>query len=130
MSGWIRDAGRGLGVTAGAANAAAWAFAMWVPTSDVALTAGGEPVGQAATLAVGFLMCVTSIVAVIAAARGHGGVLLGAFLVSFLPVGAFLLYADHWLYWTGWSDLALLASAAMIRLGPRAPAASPREDHG
>lgn len=107
MRGWIYDAGRGLGVTLGAANAAAWAFAMWVPTGGLSL--GG------ADLVVGFLMCLAAIVAVMAAARGHSRVLFGAFLVAFLPVGAFVMTLDHWLRWTGWADLGLLVSAAVLR---------------
>lgn len=105
----MRDAGRGLGVTAGAATSAAWAFAMWVPTGGLTLSGVG--------LVVGFLMCLTAVIAVIAAARGHGRVLFAAFLVSFLPVGAFVLTLEHWLHWIGWGDLALLASAIMIRYG-------------
>lgn len=106
---FVATAGRGLGVAAGAVNSVAWAFAMWVPTGGLTLTGVG--------LVVGFVMCLTSVVGVIAAVRGHAGMLLGAFLVSFLPVGAFVLWLEHWLYWTGWSDLALLAAAVMIRLG-------------
>lgn len=110
----LRDAARGLGVTLGAGNAAAWAFAMWVPTGGLTL-AGFD-------LVVAFLMCIAGIVAVIAAARGHSRVLLGAFLVSFLPVGAFVLTLDHWLSWIGLSDLGLLVSAAVLRLtGPARP---------
>lgn len=123
MAGWIRDAGRGLGVTAGAANAAAWAFAMWVPTGGLTLSG--------IDLVVGFVMCLASVIAVIAAARGHSGVLFVTFLVSYLPVGAFVLTLDHWLYWIGWSDLALLASAAMIRFAAPGAARAPRgENHG
>lgn len=107
LSGVIRDAARGLGVTLGAVNAAAWAFAMWVPTGGLTL-AGFD-------LVVAFLMCIAGVVAVIAAVRGHSHVLLGAFLVSFLPVGAFVLTLDHWLSWIGMSDLGLLVSAAVLR---------------
>lgn len=114
LSRLLRDAARGLGVTLGAGNAAAWAFAMWVPTGGLTL-AGFD-------LVVAFLMCIAGIVAVIAAARGHSRVLLGAFLVSFLPVGAFVLTLDHWLSWIGLSDLGLLVSAAVLRLtGPARP---------
>lgn len=118
MTGWIRDAGRGLGVTAGAVNSAAWAYAMWMPLEDLTLSG--------VDLVVAFVMCLASIVAVLAAARGHAAVLLGVFLVSFLPVGAVALTLDHWLAFIGWTDLALLASAAMIRFGaPRGgPAAA------
>lgn len=118
MARWIRDAGRGLGVTAGALNSAAWAYAMWMPLGELTLSG--------VDLVVAFVMCLASIVAVIAALHGQGLVLFGAFLVSFLPVGAFALTLDHWLGWIGVSDLALLAGAALIRFsGPRAPARQP-----
>lgn len=122
MSRWIYDAGRGLGVTAGVLNSAAWAFAMWVPMEDLTLSG--------VDLVVAFVMCLASIVAVLAAARGHAAVLLGAFLVSFLPIGAFALTLDHWLKFIGFSDLVLLASAVLIRFAPRAPAAGAAERHG
>lgn len=114
-SGILREAARGLGVTLGAANSAAWAFAMWVPTGGLTLTG--------IALVVAFIMCLAGIVAVIAAARAHWRVLLGAFLVSFLPVGAFVLTLEHWLSWVGVSDLGLLASAAVLRFTQPAPAA-------
>src|SRR5687768_11509750 len=98
--------GRALGALCGAVLAFSWAFALWVPTAG--LTLAGVSVVTA------LLLTVLALFAVIASLKGHPTVLVLLFLASFFPVGAFLLKVDHWLRWSGWIDLGLLAAAALL----------------
>ena len=104
------QAGRGLGALAGALLTILWVYAMWVPGAALGLSGIG--------LAIGFMMVVIAVIAVIAAYHGHAAALLVAFLASFLPVGAVLIQAaDPQDRWIGVLDLALLAAAALVRFG-------------
>jgi hypothetical protein len=109
--------GRMLGVACGAVLAAAWAFALWAPSAELALAA---PSTGLSLTGIGFVIAVLLLVAFavfasIAAAHGHAAVVALFFLGSFFPIGAFLmLRSDHWLRWVGWVDLGLLLAAALI----------------
>lgn len=104
--------GRGLGALAGAILSVLWAYAMWVPEA-------GLPSLSGVSFAVALLMCFLAIIAVIASIHGHSGMLMIAFLASFLPVGAVLIQVELWFRWVGALDLALLAATALIWLGAR-----------
>ena len=100
--------GRGLGAFASATSAVLWLLAVWSPDTREMLAGGW-------TLIVVNLLIVASVVGVIASVRGHGNVMLAAFLLSFLPVGAVLLQSDHWLRWIGILNLLLLVAALVTR---------------
>jgi hypothetical protein len=102
----VNTFGRALGALCGALLAVAWAFALWVPTAGLTL------VGVSVVTAL--LLTVLALFAVIASLRGHPTVLVLLFLASFFPVGAFLMGTDHWLRWSGWVDLGLLAAAVVL----------------
>lgn len=110
MKSLLFHAGRGLGALAGAVLSVLWAYAMWVPEA-------GLPSLSGISFAVALLMCFIAIIGVIAAVHGHSGMLMVAFLASFLPVGAVLVQVDLWFQWVGMLDLALLAAASMIWYG-------------
>jgi hypothetical protein len=119
LSGLLNLAGRVLGAGAGIVNAVAWAFAIWIPAAGLQLS------GVSAAIA--FLMTLLSVLAAIAALRGHAVMLFAMFLASFMPIGALLLRVDHWLRWVGVLDLVLLLGSALIwwsgRAGRRGSAA-------
>ncbi len=104
-------AGRGLGAVSGALVALLWTLALWMPESGMALTG--------INFVVGLLMALLGLFAVIAAVRGHAGVLVVLFVASFFPVGVALAGADHWLAWAGRLDVCYLVAALLIRLGRR-----------
>lgn len=107
------DTGRGLGALAGALLAVLWVYTMWAPGAALGLSGIG--------LAIGFMMVVIAVIAVIAAVHGHAAALMIAFLASFLPVGAVLIQAaDLQDRWIGMLDLALLAAAALVHFGKEA----------
>jgi len=107
------QAGRGLGALAGALLAILWVYTMWAPGAALGLSGIG--------LAIGFMMVVIAVIAVIAAYHGHAAALLVAFLASFLPVGAVLIQAaDPEDRWIGLLDLALLVAAALVHFGKEA----------
>lgn len=112
MKPMLFNLGRGLGALAGAVLSVLWAYAMWVPEAGLPSLAG-------ISFAVALLMCFIAIIAVIASVHGHAGMLMVAFLASFLPVGAVLIQVDLWFRWIGALDVALLASVALLWLGAR-----------
>jgi len=99
--------GRGAGGLAAAIAGLFWVFAMWTP--------GTQSVLSGWSFAVAFLMLLFSVIAVIAALKGHGAMMLAMFLGSFLPVGAYLIRVEHWLHWVGWLNLTLLCAALVTR---------------
>lgn len=103
--------GRGLGMLCAAALALAWAFALWVPAAGLPLS------GVSVIVALGLVA--SAVFAGIASAYGHAVVVVLLFLVSFFPVGAFLMQVDHWLKWVGWGDLGLLLAAVLMWAGAR-----------
>ena len=115
----IFNLGRGLAALAGAVLSVLWSYAMWVPEAGLSSLSG---VG----FAVALLMCFVAIIAVIAGTRGHSGILMIAFLASFLPVGAVLLRVDLWFRWIGLLDLVLLVAAALLWFASRRSSESER----
>lgn len=114
---YLQIVGRSIGAFASATSAALWLLAAWSPdTRD--MLAGGV------TLLVACLLIIVCIVGVIASVRGHGNVMLVVFLLLFLPVGAVLLRADHWMRWIGVVNLLLLGGALVTRWTARR---APRE---
>ncbi len=107
----LQLAGRALGVVCAACLSVLWIYAIWFPSDG--LTIAGPSVLVAG------LMALLAIVAGIASGKGHSAVVFGAFVVSFLPVGAYLLGVAHWLRWVGILDTLLLVSAAAIWAGKR-----------
>jgi hypothetical protein len=112
MSKVLFNLGRGVGALAGAILSVLWSYAMWVPEAGLPSLAG-------VSFAVAVLMCFVAIIAVIAATRGHSGMLMVAFLASFLPVGAVLVQVDLWFQWVGVLDLLLLLATVLIWYGAR-----------
>jgi hypothetical protein len=98
--------GRAIGVVCASGLAAAWAFALWVPSGGLTLT-GVSVVGA-------LMFLVLALFAGIASAYGHATVIALAFLASFFPIGVSLLPRDHWLQLAGWLDLGLLVAAVLI----------------
>jgi hypothetical protein len=101
--------GRGIGALAGSAAGILWVYAIWFPSDTMSFS--GASIGVAA------LMALFALFAVIASTRGHSGILFAMFLVSFLPIGAFLLYAAGWPRWIGILDVLLLLASFLIRRG-------------
>ena len=108
---------RGFGVIAAGAAAVLWAAAMWMPSAQSVL--------RDWSFAVAALMLFISILAVLASLRGHGNIMLGMFLASFLPVGAYLIRVDHWLQWVGILNVVLLVAALLTRWAMARDAGSP-----
>jgi hypothetical protein len=107
--------GRSIGAFASATSAALWLLAAWSPDTREMLAGG-------VTLFVACLFIIVCVVGVIASVRGHGNVMLIVFLLLFLPVGAVLLRADHWMRWIGVCNLILLCGALVTRWTmPRVP---------
>ena len=113
----VSIASRGCGVISAGAAALLWVTAMWMPSTQSVLSGWG--------FAVAALMLLISIFAVLASLRGHGNIMLGMFLASFLPVGAYLIRVDHWLQWVGILNLLLLAAALLTRWAMASGARSP-----
>lgn len=112
---FLHVAARGLGGFASATAAVMWLLALWSPDTR-------ELLAGTWALLVANLLIIVGVVGVIASVRGHGNVMLAAFLLSFLPVGAVLLRTDHWLRWIGALNLLLLLAALVTRwTEPRGP---------
>ena len=109
---FVHLAGRALGVLSAVLLTLVWVYAIWFP-------GGGLTITGLSVLVAGF-MTLLAIVAGIASAKGHSAVVFGTFVVSFLPIGAYLLGVDHWLRWIGILDTLLLVAAAAIWAGKRA----------
>jgi hypothetical protein len=106
--------GRASGVVGAFGAAVLWVLAIWLPSAADILASW--------SVAVAVLMLIVALLALMAAINGHGNFMLAMFLAAFLPIGAFLLYADHWLRWVGVFDLILFAGAMLTRYGrPRIP---------
>jgi len=106
--------GRALGALVGATASVLWVCAIWFPSGGLTLSG--------ASIVVAGLMALLAIFAVIASVKGHGLVLLGVFVASFLPVGAYLLGLEHWLRWVGALDALLVPAGLLILGGSRARA--------
>jgi hypothetical protein len=98
--------GRTLGALSGAVTSVLWMYAVWFPSPEISMSGVG--------VAVAWLMAVLAVFAIIASVKGHHVVLFIAFLASFLPVGAYLLYVNDWPRWIGVLNVALLLAAVLI----------------
>ena len=99
-------AGTIIGAASGVAACGIWLWALGTPQGTLSLSA--------AYIAIGVLMMLIAIFAVIASVRGHGVALLVLFMMSFFPVGAYLFGIPHGLRWIGVVDLGFLVAGLMI----------------
>ena len=101
-----RYAGKFIGAASGVAACGLWFWVLGTPQDTFLLSA--------VHVAVGVLMMVIAIFAVIASLRGHGVALVVMFIMSFFPVGGYLIGLPHWLRWVGVSNLGFLVAGLMI----------------
>jgi len=99
-------AGRIIGAASGAAACGLWLWALGTPQGTFSLSA--------VHIAIGVLMMLFAIFAVIASVRGHSLALVLMFIMSFFPVGGYLIGIPHWLRWIGVLDLGFLMAGLMI----------------
>ncbi len=99
-------AGRIIGASSGVAACGLWLWALGTPQGTFSLS----PLH----IAIGVLMMLFAIFAVIASVRGHGVVLMVVFVMSFFPVGGYLLGTPLWLRWVGAADFGFLAGGLLI----------------
>jgi endonuclease/exonuclease/phosphatase (EEP) superfamily protein YafD len=105
-------AGRVIGAASGVAACGLWLWALGTPQGAFTLSA--------LHIAIGVLMMLFAIFAVIASVRAHGMVLLVIFVMSFFPVGGYLLGTPLWLRWVGVADFGFLAGGLLIwRFAPK-----------
>ena len=104
-------AGKIIGAASGVAACGLWLWALSTPQGPFSLS----PVH----IAIGVLMMLFSIFAVIASVRGHGLALLIMFIMSFFPVGGYLFGIPHWLRWIGVLDLGFLMAGLMLLYSTR-----------
>jgi hypothetical protein len=102
----VEFAGRALGALSGAVTSILWMYAIWFPSPEISMSG--------VSVAVAWLMAMLAIFAIIASVKSHPVVLFVAFLASFLPVGAYLLYVRDWPRWIGVLNLALLAASILL----------------
>jgi hypothetical protein len=102
----VKFAGRALGALSGAITSVLWMYAIWFPSEGISMSG--------VSVAVAWFMAMLAVFAIIASVKGHHVVLFVAFLASFLPVGAYLLYVRDWPRWIGILNLALLAASVLI----------------
>lgn len=99
-------AGRIIGAASGVAACGLWLWALGMPQGAFTL--------NALNIAIGVLMLLFALLAVIASIRGHGVVLTILFVMSFFPVGGYLLGVDHWLRWIGVTNFGFLLGGLLI----------------
>jgi len=104
-------AGKIIGAASGVAACGLWLWALGTPQGPFSLS----PVH----IAIGVLMMLFAIFAVIASVRGHGMALLIMFIMSFFPVGGYLFGIPHWLRWIGVLDLGFLMAGLMLLYSTR-----------
>jgi hypothetical protein len=113
----VKLSGRALGALSGAVTSILWMYAIWFPSPEISM--------QGVGVAVAWLMAILAVFAIIASVKGHHVVLFVAFLASFLPVGAMLLYARDWPRWIGVLNLVLLVASVLLWQGARRRASPP-----
>ena len=99
-------AGRIIGGASGVAACGLWLWALGVPQGAFTL--------NALNIGIGVLMLLFALFAVIASVRGHGVVLVILFVMSFFPVGGYLLGTPLWLRWIGVADFGFLMGGLLI----------------
>lgn len=102
----MKFAGRALGALSGAVTSILWMYAIWFPSPEISMSG--------VSVAVAWFMAMLAIFAIIASVKGHHVVLFVAFLASFLPVGAYLLYVRDWPRWIGVLNLVLLGASILL----------------
>lgn len=98
--------GQVTGVVAGATSCLLWTLMIWDPAGTFSFSL--------LSFIVVFLMILVSIISVIAAVQGHGGVLIVLFALSFFPVGLYVLAVAHWIRWVGIADAGFLVAGLLI----------------
>ena len=111
MGGALSMIGRVVGVAAGATLAVVWIYVIWFPGDALVITG--------ISVVVAGFMALLALVAAIAASKGHAVVIFVVFVVSFLPIGASLLWVAHWFQIVGALDCVLALAGAMIWIGNR-----------
>lgn len=101
-------AGKIIGVASGVAACGLWLWAIGTPSPDFPLSG--------VSVAIGAVMMVIAICVVIASVRGHGVAIVVMFVLSFLPIGIYLLGSSHWLRWIGVANLGFLLAGVMLWL--------------
>jgi hypothetical protein len=104
-------AGKIVGAASGVVACGLWLWALGTPQGTFSLSA--------LNIAIGVLMMLFAIFAVIASVRGHGVALVIIFIMSFFPVGAYLYGIPLWLRWIGVTDLGFLVGGLMILYSAR-----------
>ena len=112
MAAMLGVVGRALGVVSSALTALLWLYVIWFPDGSLAISG--------VSVLVAGLMCLGAMIAGIASYRGHSAVIVGVFVVSFLPIGAMLLSVEHVLRFVGILNVLLALAAGMIWFGHRA----------
>jgi hypothetical protein len=113
----VELSGRALGALSGAVTSILWMYAIWFPSPEISM--------QGVGVAVAWLMAMLAVFAIIASVKGHHVVLFIAFLASFLPVGAMLLYVRDWPRWIGVLNLVLFVASVLLWQGARRRASPP-----
>jgi|TARA_R110002096_G_scaffold110035_4_gene240465 hypothetical protein len=108
-----------IGVFCGAAAALLWTFAMWGPTDVLSLSS--------TSFFGALILTIFAVVAIIAALHAHGRVLLLMFLVSFCPVGFFMLTEAHWLSLAGVFNLGFLVAGLLLLTSQPSPKQQPND---
>jgi hypothetical protein len=98
--------GQLIGISAGAIAAMLWMLTLWIPDSSFSFNIG--------SMAVIFTMTILAVIAIVASLKGHAGVLIVIFGVSFFPIGLYVLGVPHWIQWVGFANMGYLMSAVII----------------
>ena len=110
ISSWKRviKLGQSTGVLSGTGACILWMMAIWFPASEIKLSG--------VSLIVAFLMILISIIAIIASLKAHGGVLIVLFMISFFPVGLYMLGTGNWYRLIGVFNIGYLIAGVCIKL--------------
>ena len=110
-----------MGIIAGSITALLWMLALWLPDASFSF--------NIASMTVIVLMIITAITAIVASLKGHAGVLIIIFGVSFFPVGLYVLGLPHWIQWVGLANIGFLfAGIVMWRFRPPQTGDGPSPD--
>lgn len=105
--------GRLTGIVSGSLACLLWMAALWDPASTFSF--------NPASMLVVFLMMLAAILVVIASLKGHSTMLMVLFVVSFLPIGLYVIGVPHWIRWVGLANIGYLAAALLLRAGKQSP---------
>lgn len=99
-------AGRLLGTISAAAAAGLWLAAL--------AGAGSDPAFAGASRYLAGALCLLSVGAAAAAWAGRAGPATALGLLSFVPMGLYMLGAENWLRWIGVANLGYLAGVTLL----------------